>query len=216
MHCLDKPIKPESLAQTFDRVLQIDENSDKILTLGLLVDTLGSRGVGLLLLILSLPSALPIPAPGYSTPFGIAIVLLAAQLLYQRKKIWLPQSLRQKSIKIDTAKKIRSIGSRLFNITEHLIHPRWEWLLNPFNRNLLSLIILLMGTLMIMPIPLTNSAPAMVVFIISLGLAERDGLIATMGLLLGFLAILLYSSIIVLTLLHGPEIIDQIKNQFFN
>ncbi len=32
------------------------------------------RIFGFLLVILSLPSALPVPAPGYSTPFGILFI----------------------------------------------------------------------------------------------------------------------------------------------
>ncbi len=34
-----------------------------------------------LLVILSLPSALPVPTPGYSTPLGVLISLLAIQLI---------------------------------------------------------------------------------------------------------------------------------------
>jgi hypothetical protein len=45
----------------------------------------GERTFGSLLVILSLPPALPIPTPGYSTPFGVLISLLAIQLISRDK-----------------------------------------------------------------------------------------------------------------------------------
>jgi hypothetical protein len=211
MDCQTQALEAESLAQTFDRVLKAPDDEATVLTLGALVDTLGTRGVGLLLLILSLPSALPIPAPGYSTPFGLAIALLALQLLIHRKQLWLPASLRRRVIKTATAQKLRTAGLRVFGKTEHLIRPRWRWMLTPLSRTILASVVLLMGLLMILPIPLTNTAPAIVVFIISLSLAEEDGLWSLGGLLLGILAVLFYAAIIIMILVYGPEIIDSIK-----
>jgi hypothetical protein len=45
----------------------------------------GERTFGSLLVILSLPRALPVPTPGYSTPFGVLISLLAIQLISRDK-----------------------------------------------------------------------------------------------------------------------------------
>ncbi|MBT5692093.1 MAG: exopolysaccharide biosynthesis protein, partial [Opitutae bacterium] len=39
------------------------------------------KGFGILLMMFALPSALPVPAPGYSIPFGIILALLAGQLI---------------------------------------------------------------------------------------------------------------------------------------
>jgi hypothetical protein len=76
-----------ALSADLQRVL--DEHSD---TLGELRTALWDRGFGLSMLLLSLPSALPVPAPGYSTPFGIALVGLAAQMMMGRPTPWLPAS----------------------------------------------------------------------------------------------------------------------------
>ena len=53
-------------------------------------DCFREKGFGILLLLFSLPSALPVPAPGYSIPFGIILGLLALQLVLGRKTPWLP------------------------------------------------------------------------------------------------------------------------------
>ncbi|MEO0888190.1 MAG: exopolysaccharide biosynthesis protein, partial [Cyanobacteria bacterium J06648_10] len=50
-------------------------------TLNEILEIAGERTFGFLFVLLSLPSALPIPAPGYSTPFGIVMFLLAVQLI---------------------------------------------------------------------------------------------------------------------------------------
>lgn len=210
MDCTSDSDPRESLAQTFDRVLSPPADSTLQLTLGGLVDTLGVRGVGLLLLILSLPSALPIPAPGYSTPFGIAIALLALQLVCKRQQLWLPNSLRRKVIKAETAQKLRASGLRVFGFTEKWIRPRWRWVLTPMSRMVLAIVILCMGLLMIVPIPLTNTAPALVVFIIAISLSEEDGMWSLGGLCLGILAVLFYAAIIVLLLLYGPGVIGEL------
>ena len=44
-------------------------------TIGAILDLIADRGFGLILLILALPAALPLPAPGYATPFGIMELL---------------------------------------------------------------------------------------------------------------------------------------------
>ena len=46
------------------------------LTLQALIDKVGQRGTAILLLILAFPAALPLPAPGYATPFGIVISII--------------------------------------------------------------------------------------------------------------------------------------------
>ena len=50
----------------------------------------GEKGFGMLLVVLSLPSALPVPAPGYSTPFGLVMALIALQMVCGRRTVWLP------------------------------------------------------------------------------------------------------------------------------
>ncbi|HAN45257.1 MAG TPA: hypothetical protein DCQ32_01750 [Cyanobacteria bacterium UBA8156] len=57
---------------------------------GQVLPTAGDRAFGLLFVLLSLPSALPIPASGYSTPFGVVVLILALQWLVGRPSPWLP------------------------------------------------------------------------------------------------------------------------------
>ena len=69
-----------------------------------------------------------------------------------------------------------------------------------------------MSSLMILPIPLTNTFPAMVVFLIAVGLAEEDGLLAMGAFAIGCFAVLLYVAVVYIFLTQGPEAIDAIKD----
>lgn len=71
----------------FEEQKSPEVNLTDILLLG------GERVFGFLFVILSLPSALPVPAPGYSIPFGVLMLILAIQLIVGAKTPWLPKKM---------------------------------------------------------------------------------------------------------------------------
>lgn len=74
---------------------------------------------------------------------------------------------------------------------------------------LLSLIIVLCGASMCIPIPGTNTIPALGVFLIAVGMAEKDSIITTLGALLALAGVTLTG----LILRFGPELVKAtIKN----
>ena len=93
-------------------------------TLGELQDKIGERGFGLLLMVLSLPAALPLPAPGYATPFGIIMVTLGAQMMLGRTTPWLPNRLRAQRISYRLLDFTIRNGGRVLQLVEWLIRPR--------------------------------------------------------------------------------------------
>ncbi|MEM7672360.1 MAG: exopolysaccharide biosynthesis protein, partial [Verrucomicrobiota bacterium] len=70
-----------------------------------------------------------------------------------------------------------------------------------------------MGSLMILPIPLTNTFPAMVVFALAIAIIEEDGLVGIGALAMGCGAVALYAVIVYLVITQGPEVIDVAKDQ---
>ena len=66
-----------------------EEATGERVTLADILDLAGERIFGFLFVILALPSALPVPAPGYSIPFGIALFVLAVQMAAGRDRPWL-------------------------------------------------------------------------------------------------------------------------------
>lgn len=204
-----QPVRP-TLSETLHARLHCETPGG--LRVGELAQTVGEKGFGLLLILLALPSALPVPAPGYSTPFGLIIALIALQMMAGRPSIWLPARLARWCIPPRVAQALLGRGGRFLHIIERSIRPRQQWIRFRAGQTALAGVVLIMAGLMSLPIPLTNTAPAMVIFLIGVGLAEDDGLLALFALALGCLAILLYGGLIWLLIQHGPEAIEVLKS----
>jgi hypothetical protein len=67
-------------------------------SLGDIADLLGTRSIGVWLLILALPMVLPVPAPGISVLFGIPLMIISVQLMLGYRRAWLPAMLARRSI----------------------------------------------------------------------------------------------------------------------
>jgi len=197
------------LGETLLQIVKSDHAEG--VSIGEIVDAVGEKGFGLLLVVLSLPSALPIPAPGYSTPFGIMIALLAIQMLMGRQEVWMPKRLRTTRIKPRFAEKMIGAASKFLSKIERFIRPRQQWIRSYPGEASLAVVILIMACLMMLPIPFTNTFPAMVIFLIGIALSEEDGLLAIVAFTVGCLAVLLYGGIIYLLITQGPQAIDHLK-----
>jgi hypothetical protein len=81
------------------------------IVLGDLIDLLGDRAFGAMLLIFALPNMVPVPLPGLSTVLGAPMVLFAAQLMLGHPKPWLPARLSKLSIARADATWSRPSGS---------------------------------------------------------------------------------------------------------
>lgn len=169
----------------------------------------GPKSFGLTLLLLALPSALPIPAPGYSTPFGIALLLISLQMILGRQAVWLPARMANIRIATKLAAKLAQAAHSFLLRTERWVRPRQVWIQRRPAKMGLALIVAVMALLMTLPIPLTNSAPAMVIFLIGMALAESDGLLALFAGILGLGACGLYTVIVYVVWTQGPEVIER-------
>ncbi len=198
-----------SLAQTLQVVLDNYEESPSI---GELMEAVGDKGFGLLLMILSLPSAIPIPAPGYSTPFGICIMIIAVQIFIGRTQVQLPKRLKKIRIPLKMVRSITSFALRFLTKTEKLVKPRQRWIHSKMGHSVLSIIIFMMALFMFFPIPLTNTLPAMAIFIVGIGIAEEDGLIAFAAILFSALATAFSGWIAYWFVTEGPEKAEMIKD----
>jgi hypothetical protein len=177
-----------------------------------MIAAVGEKGFGLLLMVLSLPSALPVPAPGYSTPFGIVIGFVALQMILGRSEIWLPEKLRAKRLSARLATKMLGAASNVLLKIERFVQPRQKWVRARSGQMALGLVVAVMAGLMILPIPLTNTFPAMVIFLIGVSLSEEDGWLALGALAVGAAALFLYVGVITLLITQGPGAIDAFKD----
>ncbi|MDZ7617935.1 MAG: exopolysaccharide biosynthesis protein, partial [Patescibacteria group bacterium] len=180
------------------------------LCLGDAFDRVGEKGFGLLLVVLALPSALPVPAAGYSAPFGFALAMLALQMLSGKTAPVLPGVVRRMQLKGGFVCKMIEATQWFFRKVEHLIRPRMRWVGSRPGRMVMGVIVLLMAILMMIPIPTTNTAPAMVIFLIGVGLTEEDGVFAGLACVGGLLAIAFYAVLVTLVARYGLEAVDMV------
>ncbi|MCP4804827.1 MAG: exopolysaccharide biosynthesis protein [Proteobacteria bacterium] len=179
-------------------------------TMGALVDTVGDRGFGLLLLILALPAALPIPAPGYATPFGLMMIGLGWQLAMGRETPWFPENVRKRTLSFKGISFSVRNGKWPLKAVEVLVRPRLSGLAR--NRTFLRLVavtIMLMAASMSIPLPLTNTAPSFVIFILAAGILEEDGLLLIFGMLLAPIAIGIAGLALYTAITLGPEAVEE-------
>ncbi len=165
-----------------------EERPSKV-TLGDILNLSGERTFGFLFVLLSLPSALPIPAPGYSIPFGIVIFVLAIQLLIGRRRPWLPLSWQKKGFDLPQVQKLVGAGTPWLQRIEVLSRPRLTPVCTSYpGRVVIGIMIALMAVSMMIPIPGTNTLPAIGIFITGFGLLDDDGAISLAGLTVCVLA----------------------------
>lgn len=165
---------------------------------------LKQQGLGLWIILLSFPSALPIPAPGYSTPFGIMLAWIGLLLLQKKNQLNLPKKWQKHEIHLP-AKAIR-LGLKFLTFIEKFVRPaRFPKLKKFLNIKIIGLNIFVLSCIMALPIPLTNTAPAGVILLFGIGLLENDGLLLFFSQIGSFILISIYILLIFYIGLFGIE-----------
>ncbi|MEM9948004.1 MAG: exopolysaccharide biosynthesis protein [Cyanobacteria bacterium P01_D01_bin.36] len=179
--------------------------SDEV-TLNEILEIAGERTFGFLFVLLSLPSALPIPAPGYSTPFGVVMFLLAAQLVIGREQLWLPEKFRKKGFDRTMVQGLIGKGIPWLQKIELVARPRLTGICTSrLGRTVIGIAIALMSISMMIPIPLTNTLPAIGIFVTGFGLLDDDGAISLAGLTICTVSFAATSTILYLLVRFGFE-----------
>ena len=209
----NEQIHGDSLKEVLEQTL---ENTQfQSLKISELFNHLGSKGFGIILVFLSLPSALPVPAPGYSTPFGIAIILIAFQILIGKDALKTPKSIQNIEFQPKLVQKILVFAIACLKKIEPFIKPRLLKFQSKQMRPLIAINLILLAILMILPIPLTNTLPAMVICLLGISICESDGLLTLISIILSLFALAIYAFIIFAIIAFGPEAIQSISNWIF-
>lgn len=153
--------------------------AERKVTLHEVMDVLGARASGLLIIILALPFCAPISIPGLSVPFGIVILFIAARFALGLPP-WLPARLLATQLPPRFFRAVLEGASKFISWIERRLKPRWPaWTASPARLRLHVAMVGFCGFLLLLPlvgIPFTNTLPALIIVIGMLGLMERDGL----------------------------------------
>jgi hypothetical protein len=147
------------------------------LTVGALVDKAAESGFGFLIGVLTL---IAIPFVGVSTPFGLAIALLGAQLMIGLRHPWLPARARRRMLQMAMLDRVLGLLARRMRWLTRLTRRRWELLIQPRLIGL-GVVLLALGLALPLPIPGSNLVFLIPLFVYAVGVLERDGLWIVLG-----------------------------------
>lgn len=187
----------------------ISRFDDRPARFGEILEATQGRGYHLLLLLIALPFVGPVPLPGFSIPFGLAVTLIGTRLALDRKP-WLPRRLLERELPAHTLTKWLGGISRIMRGVEYFLRPRWGFVPDHavFGR-VAGFLIALSGLMLMLPFPLpfSNSLPAWTVILLSAGALGRDGLFFFAGCAAFVLSVFFFALVAV----GGMEAIDRLR-----
>ena len=149
-----------------------------------LVRLLHNRAFGLGLFLASMMACLPMPPP-IPALGGLIIMFFSIQMMLGHRALKLPQWIGHREISRERLTRGIDRAAPWINRIERLSRTRLLFLTGDIGKFVLGAVALIMGFLLLLPIPvLGNLPPGIAVAIMSLALIQRDGVI----LLLGYIA----------------------------
>lgn len=154
-------------------------------SIGDILDIVGRRSFGPILLIAGLITVAPIigDVPGVPTVMGIIVFLVASQILVKRKKLWLPRAILNRSIKKDTLHRAIKKLYKPAGYVDKLIKPRLQWITTGVMVYPAALVCL--GISLAMPlmefIPFSANFAGAALTAFGLSFTAKDGLMALFG-----------------------------------
>jgi len=158
-------------------------------SVGELFDGLEAEGLGLTLLLLTLPALIPLPGP-FGMVFGTLVALVALQILFGAERLWLPESLRRRPVPQRLLRNVIRAGLDWAGFADpDFPWDRLVWLTGRRARMLLALPLLLMAVTIILPIPMGNVMPALALIAAAIGFMACDGLAVLVSILIAMAAV---------------------------
>ncbi|MFN3635696.1 MAG: exopolysaccharide biosynthesis protein [Rhizobium rhizophilum] len=154
-----------------------------------LMSAMGRSSIAFAILILSLPALTPIPGP-FGFFFGSCLAIVSLQIIAGFRRIWLPQFLGHRQVSsgvIDVM--VRYTAPLVARVETLLRKNRMRHLAGPRAQAFLGVPVLLLAIAVALPIPFGNFLPVAALVTIALGLMERDGLVAILGVAMGVIAL---------------------------
>lgn len=184
-----------------------DQHRAGNLTLESLLTALGETSFGWAIVVFALLTMLPLP-PGSSLVTALPLLVTTAQMILGYPHVKLPGPLAR--LRLDQAR-LRRVVLRLRPVTrrlERVLTPRYPVLFAARHERALGLLMFVIAFALFLPVPFSGWFPAISLFIAGVGLVERDGLVMTVGLLLGAASVALTVAILMSLAAGAGAMID--------
>lgn len=115
---------------------------------------------------------------------GVVTGAIGARIALRREGIWLPRAVLKRKIPRQSLARVIRAVTNILEIAEARLQPRWDWVFHPAMGVALGLLLFLLALASMTPM-LGFGAHAGSAFLMSVGMAERDGLVVMIGALAG-------------------------------
>lgn len=169
------------------------------LRLGDVFQVLHGHGYPATLFFLALPFTCPISLPGISAIFGLIIAWIGLRMMLGQGPTLLPRQLGDRRLPNRVIPAILRSAGRVFGFLERILRPRFLYPKFPGTfRRTAGAVVAVSGVLLLLPlpIPLSNTFPAVTVLLLAVADLKKDGAFFAAGCLqfllcLGFFGLLL-------------------------
>ncbi len=186
-------------------------------TLRELMLLVGEQGLLVFCAILAAPFLLPVSLPLMSTALGIPMLLVGTAVMLNRV-VWLPDRVLDHAMPSLTVQHVLVKAAGWAEKFEHLVKPRMLGLSGSPGINVLNGAVLVLTVLLLMaPLPLvpfSNTVPGITIMLLSLGMAERDGVVILLGYLMALFSAAYIGALLYLVVKVGmniPQIVDYLR-----
>jgi hypothetical protein len=193
---------------------------DPAMTLRELLALLGEQGLLVFCGVLAAPFLLPITVPGMSTVLGLPMLLIGFAVMVSRVP-WLPERLLNRSLPAATVRTVLQKARGWAERFEHLVRPRLLGLTGGRTVNVVNgALVIVAVVLMMAPLPLVpfvNSLPALAIILLCFGMAERDGVVISLGYLVTLVSAVYVGGISVFVLyagMHYQQAFEMLRGWF--
>ena len=150
--------------------------SDEI-TFKSFLELMGKSGGLITCMVLAVPFLIPLSIPGTGIIAGLAIFIISISITFEKRYL-IPNSLLNRKMSKKNLIKVLDATFRLLTYLEKYIKPRFLIITNRTIMGKINSSLMIFSALLFMtplPIPLTDTLPALCVFFLAAGTLECDG-----------------------------------------
>jgi hypothetical protein len=175
--------------RTSDVLLAILSNNPDVqfFSVERIIASIGTERAEAALMLFSVPSMLPLQVPRGvdSVPAGA----IGGHIASGGKQLRVPRYILKKQISRRALAIAIHAALPVLEAAERIVRPRWHWISHPISRRAIGLLIFLLAAAIAYPFSGASALHAMSIFVLSLGLAEADGLTILIGVVAGVLSL---------------------------
>lgn len=189
---------PESLGEILDRFDKLAHQGTRVAVADL-VDAVGTRSYGPFLVVPALIELSPVGGvPGVPTALAAVVVLFAAQMLFGRRRLWMPEWVARRSLGAQRLARLVEAVRPMAQRMDRWFHGRLRALTSGVGLRVAALACIALA-LMVPPLelfPFASSAPMGAIALIGLALLVRDGVLMIAASLLAGTAVWMVVSLV--------------------